>query len=208
MSTGRVSKNSCCERFHSESTSCSLYLFACISLRRRFEQNQQDISFTIMALLPSLGQHILEGMDVEGITQELQSYSRSNQRGSEHQLSHSSMSSSFELRSDNGHDARSEVSSMSIISGPEEALSSHMAGSSNSWVDQINSGQPSGERSQAQSTSGSESHRSGDSPRMNKGIDLSDSMITSTDSSAISYEDSTKVGSISLMVGNCHNTYL
>ena len=46
------------------------------SLRRRFEQNQQDISFTVMALLPTLGTHILEGMDVEGVTQELQSYSK------------------------------------------------------------------------------------------------------------------------------------
>ena len=169
----------------------TLVLF-CNSLRRRFEQNQQDISFTIMALLPSLGQHILDGMDVEGVTQELQSHSKTSQRHPEPQAG-SSMSSSLEIRSDNGHDARSEISSLSMISGPEDVSSSHMAGSSHSWVDRFSTGRSSGEHSQAPSTTGSESHRGGDSPKSNKGVELSDSMITSTDSSAMSYEDSIKV---------------
>lgn len=146
-----------------------------------------------MALLPSLGQHILEGMDVEGVTQELQSYSKSSQRTYDQPPSESSMTSSLELRSDNGHDARSEISSMSMISGPEDASSSHMAGSSHSWVDPFQAGQSSGEHSQAASTTGSDSHRNGDSPRSNKGAELSDSIITSTDSSALSYEESNKV---------------
>ncbi|TCD60706.1 peroxin [Steccherinum ochraceum] len=162
------------------------------NLRRRFEQNQQDISFTIMALLPSLGQHILDGMDVEGVTQELQSYSRSSGRPTEHQPhSDGSMSSSLELQSDSGHDARSEVSSMSMISRPEDS-SSQMAGSSHSWVDQFSAGRSSAEHSQTASTADSDSHQDGDSPKPNHGPELSDSIVTSTDSSAMSYEESTK----------------
>lgn len=42
------------------------------NLRRRFEQNQQDATFTIMALLPSLFIDVLEKYPVEKITQELQ----------------------------------------------------------------------------------------------------------------------------------------
>lgn len=42
------------------------------NLRRRFEQNQQDASFTIMALLPGLAADILEKYPVEKITKELQ----------------------------------------------------------------------------------------------------------------------------------------
>ncbi|THH26408.1 hypothetical protein EUX98_g7781 [Antrodiella citrinella] len=162
------------------------------NLRRRFEQNSQDISFTIMALLPTLGQHILDGMDVEGVTQELQSYSKSSQRVVDPPPSESSMSSSLELRSDNGHDARSEISSMSMISGPEDPSSSHMASSSNSWVDQFPAAPSSGGHSQAPSSSGSDSHHNAGSPPTNKPPDLSDSILTSTDSSAMSYEESTK----------------
>lgn len=43
-----------------------------ISLRRRFQQNQQDCTFHIEALLPTLATNILEGLDVEGITFQLQ----------------------------------------------------------------------------------------------------------------------------------------
>lgn len=42
------------------------------NLKRRFEQNQQDATFTIMALLPSLANQITEKYPVEKITQELQ----------------------------------------------------------------------------------------------------------------------------------------
>ncbi|KAL4402025.1 peroxisomal membrane protein [Malassezia pachydermatis] len=41
------------------------------NLRRRFLQNQEDCSFTIMALLPTLSTQIFEAMDVESISQEL-----------------------------------------------------------------------------------------------------------------------------------------
>lgn len=42
------------------------------NLKRRFEQNQQDATFTIMALLPTLTQQIVDKFPVEKITNELQ----------------------------------------------------------------------------------------------------------------------------------------
>ncbi|KEZ41534.1 Peroxin-3 family protein [Scedosporium apiospermum] len=42
------------------------------NLRRRFEQNQEDCTFTVLALLPTATQHILETMDTEKITYEIQ----------------------------------------------------------------------------------------------------------------------------------------
>ncbi|OLL23800.1 Peroxisomal biogenesis factor 3 [Neolecta irregularis DAH-3] len=43
------------------------------NLRRRFEQNQQDCTFTVMALLPSIAGQILNHLKVEQVTAELQS---------------------------------------------------------------------------------------------------------------------------------------
>ena len=45
-------------------------------MRKRFQQNREDISFTIMTYLPLLSKHILDEMDVEALTAELQSLSR------------------------------------------------------------------------------------------------------------------------------------
>ncbi|KAF8336873.1 Peroxin-3 [Cantharellus anzutake] len=42
------------------------------NLRKRFQQNQEDCSYHILALLPTLGNSILEEMDVERITLQLQ----------------------------------------------------------------------------------------------------------------------------------------
>ena len=42
------------------------------SLRRRFEQNQEDCTFTVLALLPTAAENILEALPVENITHELQ----------------------------------------------------------------------------------------------------------------------------------------
>lgn len=42
------------------------------SLRRRFEQNQEDCTFTVLALLPSATTNILEAMNTEKITYEIQ----------------------------------------------------------------------------------------------------------------------------------------
>ncbi len=50
------------------------------SLRRRFEQNQEDCTFTVLALLPTATENILEALSVESITQELQ-YKRAERLG-------------------------------------------------------------------------------------------------------------------------------
>lgn len=42
------------------------------SLRRRFEQNQTDCTFTVLALLPNVTENILEALPVEHLTHELQ----------------------------------------------------------------------------------------------------------------------------------------
>ncbi|SPO02831.1 related to PEX3 - peroxisomal assembly protein -peroxin [Cephalotrichum gorgonifer] len=42
------------------------------NLRRRFEQNQEDCTFTVLALLPTATANVLEAMDTERITYEIQ----------------------------------------------------------------------------------------------------------------------------------------
>ncbi|KAF9890930.1 peroxin [Aspergillus nanangensis] len=42
------------------------------NLRRRFEQNQTDCTFTVLALLPTAAEEILEALPVEELTKELQ----------------------------------------------------------------------------------------------------------------------------------------
>lgn len=50
------------------------------NLERRFEQNQKDATFTILALLPSLGIQVISKYNVEAIRRELQAL-RSNKEG-------------------------------------------------------------------------------------------------------------------------------
>lgn len=42
------------------------------SLRRRFEQNQTDCTYTVLALLPTATENIIEALPVEDLTKELQ----------------------------------------------------------------------------------------------------------------------------------------
>ncbi|RKP34749.1 Peroxin-3 [Dimargaris cristalligena] len=44
------------------------------NLKRRFEQNQQDCTFTIMSLLPTLSEPLLDTMNVEKLVQTLKEY--------------------------------------------------------------------------------------------------------------------------------------
>ncbi|MCJ1247217.1 peroxin [Trapelia coarctata] len=44
------------------------------NLRRRFHQNQEDCTFTVLALLPTAAENILEALPVENITHELQQH--------------------------------------------------------------------------------------------------------------------------------------
>jgi peroxin-3 len=46
--------------------------FVSNSLRRRFEQNQEDCTFTVLALLPTATTNILEAMNTEKITYDIQ----------------------------------------------------------------------------------------------------------------------------------------
>ena len=122
------------------------------SMRRRFRQNVQDTSFTIMTYLPLLSKHILDEMDVEALTAELQSLSRAatkTQRNiqpveqesavrpqpllSPNIGSGQSLESSVELV--HSSDARSETSSASFLSVSPRPEASQLAESTASWVD-------------------------------------------------------------------------
>ncbi|OBZ77019.1 Peroxisomal biogenesis factor 3 [Grifola frondosa] len=122
------------------------------NLRRRFEQNQQDVAFTIMALLPTLGTHILQDMDVEGVTHELQSFSRASKTAMELQHfappSESGLSLSAKTSHSNEQDGRSENGSISVVSsvGQDDGTSIDLTASSTSWaVSSMQSSQPSEE---------------------------------------------------------------
>ncbi|KAI9741888.1 MAG: peroxin [Cirrosporium novae-zelandiae] len=51
------------------------------NLRRRFEQNQTDCTYTVLALLPTAAENILEALPVEQITHELQQKKAEKARG-------------------------------------------------------------------------------------------------------------------------------
>ncbi|KAI6039935.1 Peroxin-3-domain-containing protein [Pisolithus marmoratus] len=87
------------------------------SLRQRFQSTHDDACFTIMALIPTLATQILEEMDVESLTDELQSLSTSSGARSPAQppLPHvHDVQSAAETSSIS--DAQSEAGSMSLSS--------------------------------------------------------------------------------------------
>jgi len=104
-------------------------------MRKRFQQNRQDISFTIMTYMPLLSKHVLDEMDVEALTTELQSLSRAAKASRipravvrEQQLPPhrqqsprtDSLESSAELvRSSDAHSETSSASYLSISPRPE-----------------------------------------------------------------------------------------
>lgn len=104
-----------------------------------------------MALLPTLGRHILEDMDVEGVTCELQSYSKSAKvpppaPQTPAAASESSLSSSVELVPQSQHPSRSENSTFSMLQSVQEngaPTPTDLSASSASWVDQFSSMQSS-----------------------------------------------------------------
>lgn len=105
------------------------------ALRRRFQSTHDDACFTIMALVPTLAEQILEEMDVESLTNELQSLSRTSRPRSRLQQpehhSESEVSSVSDVRSDAGS------ASISSYSGMDGETSSNMATSTGSWVDRF-----------------------------------------------------------------------
>lgn len=71
---GRSPPVTICQRA-TERSSADIAPLSC-SLRRRFVQNQEDCTFTLLALLPTLSAEILTELDVERLTHELQQLSR------------------------------------------------------------------------------------------------------------------------------------
>ncbi|KAI4124642.1 MAG: hypothetical protein LQ347_005660 [Umbilicaria vellea] len=72
MSSDRIAREKYALRLYSlEFLTLNLILTA-ESLRRRFEQNQEDCTFTVLALLPTATEDILEALPVENITHQLQ----------------------------------------------------------------------------------------------------------------------------------------
>ncbi|KAG2138003.1 Peroxin-3-domain-containing protein, partial [Suillus clintonianus] len=107
------------------------------ALRRRFQSTHDDACFTIMALVPTLAEQILEEMDVESLTNELQSLSRTARPRSRFQQPESHSESEVSSASDVHSDAGS--ASLSSYSGIDGETSSNMAASTGSWVDRFSS---------------------------------------------------------------------
>ncbi|KAL1948096.1 hypothetical protein VTO73DRAFT_12171 [Trametes versicolor] len=153
------------------------------NLRRRFDQNQQDISFTVMALLPALGAHILQDMDVEGVTQELQSFSKAPKERIEppHAAppSESSITSSVDNHRSPDADMRSENGSVSVISS-NDGVATDLSTSAGSWVDQFT--MPSAQVSHLSESTGDGA--ASPSPKSSIGAELSDSIITTSSMSS------------------------
>ncbi|OJA20824.1 hypothetical protein AZE42_08965 [Rhizopogon vesiculosus] len=149
------------------------------TLRRRFQSTHDDACFTIMALIPTLAEQILEEMDVESLTNELQSLSRASHTRSHVQRPGSHSESEVSSVSDAYSDAGS--ASVSSYSGFDGETSSNMAASTSSWVDRFST---------------SSSHRSPSEQLQqphdflsSAGNQLSDSITTA--SSSLSYNPTT-----------------
>ncbi|KAI0827263.1 Peroxin-3 [Trametes gibbosa] len=154
------------------------------NLRRRFDQSQEDISFTVMALLPTLGAHILQDMDVEGVTQELQSFSKAPRERIEHMPisppSGSNVTCSMDHQRNPDVDIRSDNGSVSVISS-SDGVPTELSTSSASWVDQFS--MPSSQMSPFSAES-AEGGTTSTSPKSSVGADLSDSMLTTSSMSS------------------------
>ncbi|KIK02522.1 hypothetical protein K443DRAFT_96706 [Laccaria amethystina LaAM-08-1] len=75
-------------------------------LKRRFRQTQEDVSYTVLAMLPTLAEQVLEEMDVEYLTKELQNRSKVRNSRQLQQRPPSSLASSIEVVHE--HETRSE----------------------------------------------------------------------------------------------------
>jgi peroxin-3 len=129
------------------------------SLRRRFHQTQDDASYTVLALLPTLSEQVVQTMDVEVLINELQSRSKSRKNAfpssnppgpslqppqyphnqATRQLTSSLSSNITIINNPLDEDSRSEASSvrLSQTSDDHDLLSSHISGSPDgvqSWI--------------------------------------------------------------------------
>jgi peroxin-3 len=128
------------------------------SLKKRFFQNQQDCTFTALALLPGLGSQILAGLDVEGVIQVLQDRSRHRESNGPSQSEPSFPSNALQqdlpsnitptlptMRTTG--DPNVLASATSDIGVGEISTTGHMGESALSWVEQFYAGSSNGARS-------------------------------------------------------------
>ncbi|KAF8068610.1 Peroxin-3 [Lyophyllum atratum] len=88
------------------------------NLKRRFRGTQDNVSYTVMALIQTLSDRVLSEMDVEGLTAELQSRSRARLESARRERAPSSVGSSVEVV-DARSDAGSGVVSLASVEGHE-----------------------------------------------------------------------------------------
>ncbi|KAF8632834.1 hypothetical protein AX15_001664 [Amanita polypyramis BW_CC] len=123
------------------------------SLRKRFQTAQDDVSFTILALLPTLAEQIMEGMDVDTLTQELQSRSKAHATGPQQLLRqrHNGTGHDYDVNKPSQQhkpsgtqgthessavdETRSEVDSMASASFIEAPSRDEESSGVNSWVE-------------------------------------------------------------------------
>lgn len=112
-------------------------LFAGDSLRRRFQSTHDDVCFTIMALIPTLASQVLEDMDVEALTNELQSISRAS-RSRTLQPSQNPPRSQSVSEMSSVSDVHSDPGSFSIPSKSGSGFDGERASAtSGSWVEHM-----------------------------------------------------------------------
>ena len=116
------------------------------SLRRRFQQTQEDVSYTISALIPTLSEQILDQMNIEALTQELQNKSKARNSARRHpQAEPSSLASSvvdLVHEQDTRSDVESAVSHTSTSFDEVNAGSSMSHSALQSWVKSSGSRSP------------------------------------------------------------------
>lgn len=148
-----------------------------------------------MKMLPNLGRNVMEGMDIETLTAELQELTQASKRAKELQALPApkppSPTPSVQGTPGSDSDVRSENGSVSVVSYPGQddgATSSDLEASTTSWVENMSSDQGSQHlHSPEPSSSGNEPELSQDSlPGSNTPTDLSESIISS---SSVSYGD-------------------
>ncbi|KAL4072325.1 Peroxin-3 [Scleroderma citrinum] len=115
------------------------------SLRRRFQATHDDACYTIMALIPTLATQILEEMDVESLTNELQSLSGASGPRSPSRPPPPSQYLQSASETSSVSDAQSEAGSMSLSSysgsGHEGERTSGLG--SGSWVERMSTSESS-----------------------------------------------------------------
>ncbi|KAG6832768.1 hypothetical protein H0H87_000421 [Tephrocybe sp. NHM501043] len=110
------------------------------NLKRRFKQTQENVSYTVLALIATLSDQVLSEMDVEGLTLELQNRSKARHANKQRlERPPSSLASSIDVVQD--HDTRSEADSavISVASTSYDAAAASTSDISTSglqsWVD-------------------------------------------------------------------------